>query len=638
MKTEPILPARVDFSDATAPLAPDFGDVYHARAGAFGQARHVFLGGNGLPERWAGRSRFVILETGFGLGNNFLASWAAWRDDPARCERLVFISIEKHPLRRADLARAHAASPEPALATQLVKAWPPLTHNLHGLSFEGGRVQLLLALGDVRAWLQELVAEVDAIYLDGFSPQRNPDMWNGHALKLLGRLAVPGVTTVSTWSTAPMVLDGLRAAGFEAGKQPGFATKGRMTVARFAPRHTLQRPAGRLALAASASEALVIGAGLAGAACTWALQRQGLSCTVLDQHPGVALAGSGNPGGLFHGTLNPDDGLHARFNRAAALSTRHTLDELPPLPWLQRGLLRLESERDIARMHAQIARLGLPEDYVQALATADAEALAGVAHGSPAWFYPGGGALPPRDYVQALLGPARLRLGRGVARLRYRDGLWQAFASDGTLLGEAPAVVLACGHQAQTLLQDLAPSLPLPLLRQRGQLSHLARADRRPRLPLAGSGYAMADNADGLWCGATHQDEDMDSSLRASDQQQNLAQWAALAHLPAVPDAPLAGRVAWRLLAPDRLPLVGGLPDPDHQGRADQPRLLPRLPGLVVCTALASRGISWATLCGQVAASQLTGAPAPLEASLLDAIDSVRFQVRQWRKSHHNGA
>jgi tRNA 5-methylaminomethyl-2-thiouridine biosynthesis bifunctional protein len=632
MKTEPILPARVDFSDAAAPLAPDFGDVYHARAGAFGQARHVFLGGNGLPERWAGRSRFVILETGFGLGNNFLASWAAWRDDSARCERLVFISIEKHPLRRADLSRAHAASPEPALAAQLIEAWPPLTHNLHSLNFEGGRMQLLLALGDVRAWLRELVAEVDAIYLDGFSPQCNPDMWDAHALKLLGRLAVPSVTTASTWSTAPQVLDGLRAAGFEAGKQPGFAKKGRMTVARFVPRHMLRRPPGRLALAVNANEALVIGAGLAGAACAWALQRQGLSCTVLDQHPAVAQAGSGNPGGLFHGTLNPDDGLHARFNRAAALSTHHTLAGLPPLPWLQRGLLRLEPERDVARMRAQIARLGLPADYVQALDTTEAQALAGLAHGSPAWFYPGGGALPPRDYVQALLGPARLRLGCGVARLRYRDGLWQAWAGDGTLLGEAPAVVLACGHQSPMLLQDLAPSLPLPLLRQRGQLSHLTTAAVRPRLPLAGAGYALADEADGLWCGATHQDEDMDPTLRASDQQQNLAQWAALARLPAVPEAPLAGRVAWRLLAPDRLPLVGGLPESGQQGRTDQPRLLPRLPGLVVCTAFASRGIGWAALCGQVAASQLTGAPAPLEASLLDAIDSARFLVREWRK------
>lgn len=630
MKTQPIIPARVDFSDAAAPAAPEFGDIYHARAGAFGQAQHVFLGGNGLPQGWAGQARFVILETGFGLGNNFLASWAAWRNDPARCERLFFISIEKHPLRREDMVRAHAASPEPALAAELLAAWPPLTHNLHSLSFEGGRVQLLLALGDVRDWLKTLVAEVDAIYLDGFAPALNPAMWDGYTLKLLARLAKPGASA-STWSTAPAVIEGLSAAGFTVEKRPGFAKKGRMSVACFAPRHLLQRPPARQALAPAAREVLVIGAGLAGAACAWALRREGLSCTVLDSHGAVAQGSSGNPGGLFHGTLNPDDGLHARFNRAAALATGRALAELPTLPWQQHGLLRLEAERDIARMRAQIDRLGLPDDYVQALDAEAAQALAGIAHGRPAWFYPGGGALPPADYVRALLGDTPLRLGRRVASLRTGGAGWRALDEDGTLLAEAPAVVLAGGHLSPHLLQDLAPDLALPLARQRGQISHLAPASPLPALPLAGAGYALADGGGGLWCGATSQDEDMDPTLRPADQRRNLEQWAELARLPGVPEAALSGRVGWRLLAPDRLPLVGGLPQ-GPQGREDQPRLLPRLPGLVLCSALGSRGISWAALCGQVAAAQLTGAPLPLEGDLLDAIDPARFRVRESRR------
>jgi len=119
MKTQPVRPARIEFPPDGPPRAPDFDDLYHPRAGALTQARHVFLGGNRLPGRWAGRPRFTVLETGFGLGNNFLATWDAWRSDPARCERLHFVSIEKHPPTREDLARAHAASPWPA------NWWPP---------------------------------------------------------------------------------------------------------------------------------------------------------------------------------------------------------------------------------------------------------------------------------------------------------------------------------------------------------------------------------------------------------------------------------------------------------------------------------------------------------------------------------
>ena len=88
MKTQPIVPARLSRTAEGLPFSPEFGDIYHPVAGALVQARHVFIAGNDLPARWRGRERFVILETGFGLGNNFLAAWDAWRHDAARCERL----------------------------------------------------------------------------------------------------------------------------------------------------------------------------------------------------------------------------------------------------------------------------------------------------------------------------------------------------------------------------------------------------------------------------------------------------------------------------------------------------------------------------------------------------------------------
>ncbi|MDY0746150.1 FAD-dependent 5-carboxymethylaminomethyl-2-thiouridine(34) oxidoreductase MnmC [Paucibacter sp. R3-3] len=632
MKTAPLVHARIDFSDPAAPGAPDFGDVYHSRAGALGQARHVFLGGNGLPGRWAGRERFVMLETGFGLGNNFLAAWDAWRQDPARCRHLLYIGIEKHPARRDDLQRAHAASPLPDLAAQLVAAWPPLTPDLHALDFENGGIRLLLAQGDVHRWMRELVADdVDAFCLDGFSPAQNPDMWDGHLLKALGRRAAPDATA-ATWSVAPQVRAGLAAAGFEVERQRGFANKGGMCVAQYRPRHIAQRPAARAPLAPGAREALIIGAGLAGAACAWALAREGIASTVIDTRPGPAQGASGNPAGLFHGTLNPDDGLHARFNRAAALATERALRELPPMPGLQRGLLRLEQERDAAAMQALIDRLGLPPDYVQALDRDAARAASGLPGlPSPAWFYPGGGALTPSAYARAMLDAAntRWRQARVGALRRAGDG-WQVLADDGSTIGEAPLVVIAAGHEGQALLDGLPP-----LLCQRGQLTHLARSAVPPRIPVAGLGYAIPDGTGGLWCGAASHDGDMQPALRSEDQAANLAQWSRLSGEPQASETPLAGRVAWRLAAPDRLPLVGGLPDgtAGTAARMDQPRFIPRLPGLAVCTAFGSRGITWAALCGQVLAAQVTGAPLPLEASLVDAIDPARFLVRQQRRT-----
>ena len=95
MSAAPVItPAVRAFNADGTPFAPAYDDIYHSASGALGQAEHVFLGGNGLPQRWRGTRRYTILETGFGLGLNFLATWQAWRDDPERSTWLHFVSVE----------------------------------------------------------------------------------------------------------------------------------------------------------------------------------------------------------------------------------------------------------------------------------------------------------------------------------------------------------------------------------------------------------------------------------------------------------------------------------------------------------------------------------------------------------------
>ena len=176
MESDPInlvtLPtAPLERSATGTPFSTEFGDIYHSEAGGLAQARHVFLGGNGLPGRWHGRERFTILETGFGLGLNFLAAWDAWRADPQRCARLHFVSIERRPFERTDLASALAPFAELApLATALERSWPPPLAGFHRIHFDAGRVILTLLFGDAAVLLPQLVARADAFFLDGFAP------------------------------------------------------------------------------------------------------------------------------------------------------------------------------------------------------------------------------------------------------------------------------------------------------------------------------------------------------------------------------------------------------------------------------------------------------------------------------------
>ncbi|AKJ28735.1 bifunctional tRNA (5-methylaminomethyl-2-thiouridine)(34)-methyltransferase MnmD/FAD-dependent 5-carboxymethylaminomethyl-2-thiouridine(34) oxidoreductase MnmC [Caldimonas brevitalea] len=648
MKTEPIQPARIAYTaEAQPPSAPAFGDIYHPAAGALAQARHVFLGGNDLPRRWRRRDRYTVFETGFGLGNNFLATWQAWRDDAERPQRLCFVSLEKHPPRRDDLARLHHRHEVPHLAAQLVAAWPPLTPNLHTLSFEGGRVTLLVGFGDITRLLPELSAEVDAFFLDGFAPAKNPDIWDCRVLKGLGRLAAPGATA-ATWSVARPVRDGLVEAGFRVERAPGFGSKREMTVARFEPRFQPPRLGAWQPAAGLERSAVIVGGGLAGCAAAHALALQGWQCSVLETHAHPAQETSGNPGGLFHGVVNPQDGAHARFNRTAALHAARAYAALRAghdIAGQWDGLLRLESAPDgadaaLAAMQATLDAQALPPEYVQAIAAADASRRSGLSLRLPAWYYPGGGWLRPSDLAKALLASApgvTWRGGQRVAGLRHDADGWELLDADQQVLARAAVVVLANAHDAARLLRPTH----WPISRVRGQTTSLP--DTTPglphaRLPVAGSGYLLPPHGGQVLCGATTQPGDDDASLREADHRYNLDQLARLCGAaPQVPLASLAGRVGWRCVSDDRLPVIGPVVDESALGaprqRLDHARYVPRLPGLYLYTGLASRGITWALLGAEVLAAWISGAPCPVESDLRDAVDAARFVSRAVRRA-----
>lgn len=643
MKTQPVTPAQIEFDadPQQPPRSPLYGDVYHPRIGAMAQARHVFLQGNGLPGRWAGRADFVVLELGFGLGNNFLATWDAWRRDPARCQRLHYVAVELHPPTAADLARAHAGAAQPDLAAALVQAWPPLTANLQGLNFEGGALRLSLALGDAQQWLPGLRLAADAIYLDGFAPARNPRLWEPRCLKALGRLAAPDATA-ATWSVATDVRSALVTAGFEVALAPGIGGKREITLARFKPRFAVQRPPDP---ACAADRAVVIGAGLAGAAVAQALARQGLQVEVLEARSEPALAASGNPAGIFHGSVNADEGTHARLFRAAAIAAQHAYGPViasGAVAGSVAGLLRLAGSSDEGpHWQAVVQRAGLPPDYVQWLDRAAASALAGVPLPGPAWWYPGGGWLAPAAWVRhALAMPGvQLRCAAPVLGLRREGTLWQVLGERGQMLAQAGIVVLA---QAEASL-GLATTLGLPtwpLQRTRGQITQWSGPPSALRHPVAGDGYALPLPGGGVLCGATRQSDDEDPQLRQADHVHNLQRLQRLTGLlaPAGFEG-LGGRVGWRLHSPDRLPLAGALPAwpwPAGQ-RADQARLLPRRQGLFVLTGLGARGLTLAPLMADLVAAQATGTPWPVEQDLADAVDPARWLVRQARAAAGRG-
>lgn len=591
----------------------------------------ALLAGIDLTRRWQGRERFVVLDTDFGAGHRFLATWQAWRDDPQHCARLVFIAISPLPWSPSP----QADSPSSELADALRLAWPPATADLHRVAFDEGRVELLLAAGDTAGWLREIVADVDAFCLTGDTPIDSLRL-----SKALGRLAAPGATLAADQREGES--DALRAhltsAGFEVDPARAMTAMTAMTQARFAPRFASRAPSRQRRSQAGDRHALIIGAGLAGCAAASALAEQGWRSTLIEREQRVATGASGNPAGLFHGIVNAQDGIHARFNRAAAFWAREAVQAAIDrgVAGSADGLLRLETGLDLHRMQAMLHKLALPPSYVQALSADEASERAGLALAHLCWFYPGGGWVAPAGLAQAFLSRARgmteLRTGVDVHRLERNSTVWRALDAHGRPIADADAIVLANAGDALRLLD--APGWPIDSVR--GQISTVP-ASRLPaaRVPIAGSGYLLPAIGGTVMFGATTQPGDTDATVREADHAANLVQLARLlGHATDLRPDDLAGRTAWRCSASDRLPVIGAVPEPGVMGaRLDQPRFVPRVPGLYVFTALGSRGITWSALGARVLAACVTGAPSPVGASLLDAIDPARFVSRQVRRS-----
>jgi len=215
------------------PKSQEFDDLYFSADDGLAESKFVFLDGNNLPENWLKTERFVICETGFGTGLNFLSAWKLFEETTKQHQSLDFISFEKYPLEAGKIGLYL----QPWLdlfdgrLQQLLTHYPPNIPGFHRIILNE-RVTLTLIFEDVNDAIPKLVADVDAWFLDGFKPSSNPDMWSDTVFEHMARLSHKG-TSLATFTAAGKVRRGLTAAGFSIKKVPGFGRKRDMTIGNF---------------------------------------------------------------------------------------------------------------------------------------------------------------------------------------------------------------------------------------------------------------------------------------------------------------------------------------------------------------------------------------------------------------------
>lgn len=668
-----ITPAALHWDDNGQPLSQHFGDYYFSLLDGLTESEYVFQHHNRLAQRFAEASTsqpFVIAETGFGSGLNFLCAWRLWQKTAPKEAHLHFISVEKHPLTKADLQRVLSQWPElNFLAQPLIDQYPTvLCAGFHRIKLVSGSgppnnsVTLTLILDDATHGFHQLLAahhpkfsqgfaglHVDAWFLDGFSPAKNPQMWSEELFAAIGLLSKPG-TTLATYTSAGMVNRGLRNAGFQIDKVPGFNNKREMIRATFSTKPASTHIKMQAPLAWPVNQGYqftggpvaVIGAGLAGSHTARALADRNIEVHLFDRHAQPASEASGNPQGVIYAKLSPQPGTQGDFNCLALLyAQRHYRQFWHANAALGQpcGVLQLAGKNEAA-YRAVIDRLG-DQNLVQWLTAEQASEIARTQVLGPGLFFPHSGWLPPVDVCNRLTQHPNieLRLQTQVQSL-HRANTWQLLGNNGHHLGDYGAVVITNANDAKLLEQ----TAHLPLKPVRGQVSLVASnsASERLKVVVCSEGYIAPHNEQQHCLGATFDPNNCDLAPRSADHQRNIA--SALSPLPELhsywsqPANDWRARVALRATTPDYLPIVGPVANPAAMDEIFTPlRRNARtaiaqpgefMPGLFVNVGHGSRGLTYTPICAELLAAHLLAEPPPLAMNLNHALHPARFIIR----------
>lgn len=646
--------AQLDWDDQGRPHSRLFDDVYFSDKSGLEETRYVFIEQNALRERFSAlpaNGHMVIGETGFGTGLNFLCAWQLFDEMAHPQARLHFISVEKYPLTRDDLQRALALWPDLApYSEQLLACYFAIHPGFQTLSLANGRVTLTLLIGDALEQLPHLDAQVDAWFLDGFAPAKNPDMWTPELFAQLARLAAPQ-STLSTFTSTGWVRRALNDAGFKMRRTPGIGHKWEILRGVFlgipetaSPGETSKPWYARPSALTGPRTALVIGGGLSGCASANSLARRGWQVVLLERHERLAKEASGNPQGVLYLKLSAHGTALSQMIVCGFGYTRRVLEHLQRgRDWDDCGVLQLGFNAKEAERQAQLAA-AFPSALVHLLDQPHAQTLAGVelAHGG--LFYPEGGWVHPPALCQfqALHPNIRVVTHQDVLQLNKVGGLWQACQGE-TVLASAPLVILAGAAE----VKRFPASSGLPLKRIRGQITQLVETPRSSALKtvVCAEGYVAPGRLGEHTVGASFDFHNEDLTTTPEGHQGNLDLLAdispdlvqRLAEQDLNPEN-LQGWAAFRCTSPDYLPIVGPLADTAAFAHAyaalgKDARQVPQvqcpwLEGLYVNSGHGSRGLITAPLSGELLAAWINNEPLPLPRAVAEACHPNRFALR----------
>lgn len=647
------------------PYSSQFGDIYYSRKNGLLESQHVFIEQNELENRWqeTDYSDFVIAETGFGTGLNFLGVCKLWQEMQITGKNLHFISFEKYPLTKEQLQQAHLTFPEiSSLSEQLIKLYPKRIKGLHDIQVSPN-ISLTLYFGDAVEGLKSLdenFLKVDAWFFDGFSPNSNEALWSEELFSHTRKFNKLG-TSFATFTSAGHVRRKLEGIGFSCHKVKGFSEKREMLRGKIEqhvpddkklftvdekpwfinkPMHN-KKP----------THVAVIGAGLAGSWTAYKLAKAGIKVDVFESADEIANGASGNSRGATYFKLenNQTSSLNDSqyfYLHAYLFSIREFMRLFPEQKdiWDPSGLIQLTDAETIDNSLSKIK----DTDFDGVVYWIDKEEVfkkTSIINNSDGLYFPDAGSINPKKMCSNLLQQENISLflKTHVEQVNYTGTHWQLHSGN-MQLSNYDAIVIANSYAAK----QLDDCKYLPLHKVRGQSTQIATSIKSRELGtvLCSKGY-ITPEFDGMHTiGSTFDPRSEDTSILESDNKINIEYLKKYTpdFYSSFDDIDVtAAKAALRCQTPDILPIIGPLCERESflktysgiakgQLKKTYPTT-PYIPSLYLNLAHASRGLISTPYCAEIISNMILNQPIACEKRISEALSSSRFYLRDLKKS-----
>jgi tRNA 5-methylaminomethyl-2-thiouridine biosynthesis bifunctional protein len=607
--------------------------------------RHQVLRLLALPQAWSTQASYTILDLDDPCGLRFVTLWALWRHDPKRCTRLhVVLVLATLPCVQALRARLCAVLPPEThrLVEQLALQWPLNLPGLHRLEFESLSITLTLAVGGTSVLLARLSLAADVVLLSPQVLAMSEHEQRVVANALVGLIEHDALllapSEARSWPHSFEKILGLSEQASHAGEHARLVVRQEQNQAQNQALATTQKhsfflrarasaqavavsyPNAWRGLATASQQMIVVGGGLAGLHVAHALCLRGWQVTVLDAAQACVGQQTTHLAAALTPVVSRDDDPYARLSRAGCLRALARWGALSDAGVTGCGALQLQRATGrIVDLKKIADELDFPEQWLRFVDAAQASELAGMTLARGGLYFSKAQRVQPHRLLKVLAQTEGLTIRHAyAARLESHAQQWCVRDRAGHVVAQAPQIVLAGGLETQSLLEASGlrgmGSRLSSMDAVAGELTYVEQAllAGGPRCIVSGDGYVLPALEGLCVVGASYLNEPHPAGSTRAGRQANLKRLERLFNDPLSlgphETGALKGWVGQRAVVPDRFPVVGPLL---------------HAPGLWVATGFASRGLTWASLVGDLIAAALNSEPLPLENDIIMKISQI---------------